>query len=201
MRAVVNAGTILASISTVLSEPRPRWVSPSTWAHLQRARTGLLEDATAVRQGASTVTEAAETLWVSRDFLYRVVPSEARAPEWIVISVIEPHHLRAAREWWVSGADRWRGPQTRPREIRFASVGEVSGENWHKRLAALLNGELDERLAPVVRSAGGEARFVRMRDVAWQELEDREWRALLALGLKRGVRDELIALAEDSDQA
>ena len=51
MGANVNAGTILSSISAVLDEPRPHWVSPSTWAHLQRARTGLLEDATAVRQG------------------------------------------------------------------------------------------------------------------------------------------------------
>ena len=97
MGANVNAGTILSSISAVLDEPRPHWVSPSTWAHLQRARTGLLEDATAVRQGASTVTEAASTLGVSRDFLYRVVPSEARAPEWIAVAAIEPRHLRAAR--------------------------------------------------------------------------------------------------------
>ena len=200
MGANVNAGTILSSISAVLDEPRPHWVSPSTWAHLQRARTGLLEDATAVRQGASTVTEAASTLGVSRDFLYRVVPSEARAPEWIAVAAIEPRHLRAAREWWVSGADRWRGPTTRPRDLRFASVGRVGGDQWHRRVAELLNGELDDSLAPVVRSSGGEVRFVRRADVAWQELEDREWRALTTAGLRRGVREELLALAETAEE-
>ena len=108
--------------------------------------------------------------------------------------------VRSMRIYWHSAEADEREELIRVRDLRFCRAGEVLTHatigDFHRHLAALLVGKLDDDLAPCTRRQSGDpssVRSVHRSAVDWSTMEPREWTSLERAGLPRAWRVRLEA--------
>ena len=202
-RPVTGLGHLVAPLAELTAGERPAWVSPATWAYLGRAAAGLAADAADVRERLGRAG-AAEVIGIGEATVGRWPRPVDATPRYVRVAALTAADIDAMRAWWRGGPPRWeqgRTPDERTpvKRLRFVRAGEMvdAGGQWHRLVAQAVAGTLPEGVAPCLPTGGSgpaEVRSVQLAELGWGALEEREWRALRAMGLTAEQRAELEAL-------